>query len=89
MRAACSVYAVHVTKAIQIRHVPDEVHAVLRVRAARAGLSLSDYLLREITALASRPTVEEVLAHAALRGGPELSFEQVVEAIHEGRAGRP
>ena len=37
------------SKMIQIRNVPDEVHQELKVRATKAGMSLSQYLLREIT----------------------------------------
>ena len=36
------------TKMIQIRDVPDKVHKVLSARAALAGLSLSDFLKREL-----------------------------------------
>jgi plasmid stability protein len=49
-------------KMIQIRHVPDSVHRVAKARAAMAGMSLSEYLLREITILMERPTMEEVLS---------------------------
>jgi plasmid stability protein len=35
-------------KTIQIRNVPDDVHAELRIRAARAGMSLSDYALAQL-----------------------------------------
>jgi plasmid stability protein len=48
-------------KMIQIRHVPDRVHRRLKARAAKAGMSLSDYLLKEIERIAARPTLEEVL----------------------------
>ena len=41
---------------IQIRNVPDPLHRKLKSRAALAGMSLSDYLLREIRAVAERPT---------------------------------
>ena len=43
-------------KMVQIRHVPAPVHRKLKSRAALAGVSLSDYLLRELTRLADRPT---------------------------------
>lgn len=46
---------------IQIRNVPDEVHRTLKSRAALAGMSLSDYLLREVRQVAETPTLEEVL----------------------------
>jgi plasmid stability protein len=45
---------------IQIRNVPDEIHRTLKVRAAEAGMSLSEYLLRELRSLAGRPTFQEV-----------------------------
>jgi plasmid stability protein len=46
---------------IQIRNVPDDVHRTLKARAAEAGMTLSDYLKREIEELAARPTLDEVL----------------------------
>lgn len=49
------------SKMIQIRNVPDAVHRVLKSRAALAGKSLSDYLLVEITQIAERPTLEEMI----------------------------
>jgi antitoxin FitA len=47
---------------IQIRNVPDELHRELKARAARSGMTLSDYLLAELRALAVRPTMREWLA---------------------------
>jgi hypothetical protein len=55
-------------KTIQIREVPDEVHAELRARAAAVGLSLSDYLLREASRIASRPPLADVLEWSLERG---------------------
>jgi antitoxin FitA len=49
---------------IQIRNVPDELHRELKSRAARTGMTLSDYLLAELRALAVRPTMQEWLAHS-------------------------
>ncbi len=49
---------------IQIRNVPDELHRELKVRAARTGMTLSDYLLAELRALAVRPTMQEWLARS-------------------------
>ncbi len=54
-------------KSIQIRDVPDDVHASLRAKAAAARLSLSEYLLREATLIASRPPVADVLKRASER----------------------
>ena len=47
---------------IQIRNVPESLHRQLKSRAALAGMSLSEYLLREIRRSAERPTVEELRA---------------------------
>lgn len=46
---------------IQLRHVSDELHRTLKARAAMAGLTLSDYLLREVERIAARPTREELI----------------------------
>ena len=45
---------------IQLRNVPDDLHRKLKARAALQGLSLSDYLLREIERVAERPTLAEL-----------------------------
>lgn len=60
MRTACENVR-DMSKMIQIRNVPDELHRTLKARAARAGMSLSDYLLNEVRAAATRPTLEEFL----------------------------
>ena len=57
---------------IQIRNVPEALHRRLKVRAAFAGKSLSDYLLREIAEAAERPTVEELRALGRTRSGRAL-----------------
>jgi plasmid stability protein len=45
---------------VQIRNVPSELHRELKARAALEGMSLSDYLLRELRQALDRPTVEEM-----------------------------
>ncbi len=51
----------HMSKMIQIRNVPDDLHRTLKVRAAAESMSLSDYLLRELRHLADQPTLGEFL----------------------------
>ena len=46
---------------VQIRNVPAEMHRRLKARAAIEGLSMSDYVLRELRKSLERPTREEVL----------------------------
>ena len=48
------------SKMIQLRNVPDNLHRSLKARAALAGMSLSDYLLAEIREVAERPTLAEL-----------------------------
>ena len=71
-------------KVIQVRGVPDDVHAELRKRAAEAGMSLSDYVLDELRRVAQRSRNAEVLLRAALRPGG-ASHEAIVEAVRGGR----
>lgn len=59
--------------AVQIRNVPDEVQRVLKQRAARAGQSLSEYLLGELRVLAARPTMEELTERIELRGRVDIA----------------
>ncbi|HEY4113133.1 MAG TPA: hypothetical protein VGM17_03650 [Rhizomicrobium sp.] len=48
-------------KIIQLRNVPDDLHRKLKMRAANARMTLSDFILREARLLADRPTSEEML----------------------------
>ena len=72
---------------IQIKNVPSPVHRTLKARAAQAGMSLSDYLLREISAVAERPTLEELLARLEARGpiGARFDSAAAVRAERESR----
>ena len=50
------------SKMIQVRNVPDEVHREAKARAARERMSLSAYVLRELERSLEIPTAEEMLA---------------------------
>jgi plasmid stability protein len=65
-------YVEDMPKMIQLRHVPDRVHRKLKVRAAMQGVSLSDYLVREVTEIAEQPTVDEWLERLATREPVQL-----------------
>lgn len=79
--------AFHMSKMIQVRHVPDRVHAVLRARAARAGMSLSEFLLGELRSIAERPALEEMLERISHREGmqPRETPAQAVRAERDAR----
>ena len=72
---------------IQIRNVPDELHRDLKVRAVLTGMTLSDYLLAELRALAVRPTMQEWLARSETWSQVETS-ESPAEALAAERGAR-
>ncbi len=75
---------VHMSRMIQLRNVPDATHRELKVRAARAGLSLSDYLLRTVTRSVQRPPVEELWERARRRDVSRLT-QTPAEALRQER----
>ena len=75
------------SKMIQLRNVPDELHRLLKARAAMAGMSLSEYLVGEIRRLAERPTVAELRARLAERRPVEPDVSPA-EAVREERDSR-
>ena len=55
------LYAEDMSKMIQVKDVPEHVHGILKSRAAREGMSLSDFLKKELARAVERPTTEEWL----------------------------
>lgn len=74
----------HMAKMVQIRNMPDSVHRILKSRAAMAGMSLSDYLLRELKRFSERPTAEELMARLDKREPVSTSIS-AAEIIREER----
>jgi plasmid stability protein len=72
-------------KMIQVRNVPDRVHRVLKARAAAAGLSLSDYVKRDLEESAARPSLEELSARVSGRPPTRVRTQTVLDALHEVR----
>jgi hypothetical protein len=64
MRNACD-YLLRMSRMIQIRNVPDDLHRKTKARAALEGKSLSEYLLAELGRIAELPTPEEWRARLA------------------------
>ncbi len=73
---------------IQVKGVPEEVHATLRRRAAAAGMSLQEYLLARLTEDAATPTLDEVLDRAGGRAGGRAPLRAAVRAIRSERDAR-
>ena len=59
---------------VQIRNIPPELHRRLKARAAIEGLSMSDYVLREVRKALDRPTRQEVLERFQARPLRRLRF---------------
>jgi len=72
---------------IQIRNVPEETHRRLKARAAMEGMSMSEYILRELRRIAEKPTVQELSARIAERPRVDLP-ESAADAIRRQRDDR-
>ena len=75
------------SKMIQLRNVPDSLHRSLKVRAAMAGMSLSDYLLAEIKEIAERPTLAELRERLQTRKALTISLD-TARLVREEREAR-
>jgi plasmid stability protein len=65
---------------LQIKDVPDDVHRVLKARAALAGLSLTEYARSTLEQAARRPSRDELIADLA-RTEPVALGESAAEAL--------
>lgn len=77
------------SRVVQIRDVPDDVHAALADAAGAQGLSLTKYMLRELEHLAQRTQVVRDNAlvvrqtQAEVRG--RAGRETILAALRDGR----
>jgi antitoxin FitA len=69
---------------IQLRNVPNDLHRLLKMRAASARMSLSDYLLSEIQEIAEKPTLAEFYERLKTRE-PVITPISAAEVIREER----
>jgi plasmid stability protein len=69
---------------VQLRNVPDELHRKLKARAAMAGMSLSEYAIKELDKVVERPTRAELLERLTNRK-PIVLRESTVEAVRSFR----
>lgn len=72
-------------ESVQIRHVPDDLHQILKERAAANGQSLSDYLLEHVQRVAARPAIADVLLRFGRRPGGVVDSATIVAAIRDSR----
>lgn len=80
------INVLHMSKMIQVRNVPDDVHRALKVRALEEGMTLSDFIKRELAEIVGQLSFEQIDARIrARRGSSRLRTEDIVEAIREVR----
>ena len=72
------------SRMIQIRNVPDEIHRKLKIRAAKEGVTLSELMAREARRLAEQPTLEELRERLLSRPPVKLS-RTPAQVVREGR----
>ncbi|MGH3929117.1 MAG: hypothetical protein ACRDTF_03985 [Pseudonocardiaceae bacterium] len=70
---------------VQVKGVPEEVHAELRRRASARGWTVRDYLLDLITRDQQRPTREEWLARLHQLPPVEVSGADLVREARQER----
>ncbi|MFL5874180.1 MAG: FitA-like ribbon-helix-helix domain-containing protein [Solirubrobacterales bacterium] len=76
----------HMSKMIQIRNVPDDLHRELKMRSAAAGMSMSDYIKRELDRRRRKSTIREIAARRRDREEKwPLSTQEIVDTIREMR----
>ena len=75
------------SKMVQIRDVPDSVHSTLKARAASEGMSLSDFIKREIERVAERPSMREWLQRTRQTKAisSKLTAAQVIRELRDSR----
>jgi len=69
------------SKVVQVRNVPDEVHAALVTRAAAAGMSLSDYVLRQLELVTVRDANAALLLDLAQLPSSKISGAEAVREV--------
>ena len=76
---------VDMSKMIQVRNVPDEMHRMLKMRAVAEGISLSDLIKRELGVTAGLLSFEELDARVKARGRSKVKTANTVRYIREAR----
>ncbi len=69
---------------LQVRNLPDELHALLRQRAAEEGATLSEYVTRILRREATKPSLERFLEE--WRALPTHADVDVAAALDVARA---
>ena len=74
--------------ALQLRDVPEDLHRELKVRAAKAGQSLSDYALTVLKTHTATPTLADIAERIGQRSAvePTVSVGDLIRDERDARS---
>lgn len=76
-------------KTVQIRDLDDDLYAALQRHAAFSGVSVPEYIRRELTRIAARPSIEEWLERVSRRPDTNITTADTIAALDEMRGPWP
>ena len=72
---------------LQVKRVPDDLHAAVKARAAAEGVTVSELILRELRRAVERPAIQTWLAdiEASRRDRPPLrvDIEELMDQVRD------
>ncbi len=69
---------------LQVRNLPDDIHAKLKLRAKAANMSLSDYVTQRLAEMVATSTLGEIIMLNKASGKPPIwTTEEIVAAVRE------
>ncbi len=71
------------SRVIQIRDVPDELHEALSEAAHDSGLSLNRFVLRELAKVGRRRRNAEIFRQLHAQSGGRMTREEIVATIRD------
>ncbi|MPZ54787.1 MAG: ribbon-helix-helix protein, CopG family [Acidimicrobiia bacterium] len=74
---------------LQVKRVPEELHAAVKERAAAEGITVSELILRTLRRVVERPPIhnwlEEVGADRAGRAPKNIDIEKLMDEVRDER----
>ena len=74
---------------LQVRNLPDELHAALQERARSVGMTMSDYVTKVLRRDLAKPTMAEWIAEQRCSNEPRREIDVISRARRGTRGVRP
>jgi len=74
--------------ALQVRNLPDDLHDLLRQRADAEGRTISEVVTEILDRELRRPRIHEWLDLVSRTPSVDISTDEIVSIVREGRASR-